>query len=143
MPASRVGGSLTSTWAYQAGKVPHSSVTSIKFLECQNFVLVKWCGTFPALAAQAGIRLPPTLEADKPGFDNPLEKLSISCIICSTVPPKQPNFAAPVTTQRLSCHRTIHQKNPSITNVQNESTKNIRRQECANTYKEITELMTL
>ena len=24
------------------------------------------CGTYPARAAQAGIRLPPTLEADKP-----------------------------------------------------------------------------
>ena len=29
-------------------------------------MLVTWSGTNPAQAAQAGIRLPPTLEADKP-----------------------------------------------------------------------------
>ena len=32
----------------------------------KNFVLVMGCGTFHARAAQAGIRLPPTLEADEP-----------------------------------------------------------------------------
>ena len=33
-----------------------------------NFILVLWCGTYPARAVQAGVRLPPTLEADKPEY---------------------------------------------------------------------------
>ena len=39
------------------------------FWSAKNFVLVMWCGTFPARAALAGVRLPPTLEADKPAFN--------------------------------------------------------------------------
>ena len=33
-----------------------------------------WYGTYPARVAQAGVRLPPTLEADKP-----VDYMSITC----------------------------------------------------------------
>ena len=41
-------------------------ITIIKFWCAKNFILVTRSGTFPALAAQDGVRLPPTLKADKP-----------------------------------------------------------------------------
>ena len=52
-------------WAAPEGYAPHY-VTSIKILVHQYFILVTLCGAYPAGAAQAGIKLPPTLEADKP-----------------------------------------------------------------------------
>ena len=69
LSVSRVRGSLTPAWAIQAGYVPHR-LTVIKFLARQKLYtskIVTWCGTYPARVAQAGVRLPPTLEADKPG----------------------------------------------------------------------------
>ena len=36
------------------------------------------CGTYPAWAAQAGIRLPPTLEADKPDCNTKISVANFS-----------------------------------------------------------------
>ena len=66
LSASRVGGSLTLAWAARAGYVP-DHVTCIRYLACQIFIIVMQCGMYPARLAQAGVRLPPTLEAHKPG----------------------------------------------------------------------------
>ena len=51
---------------FSALLLKNSSITNIKFWHAKIFILVMWSGTYLARAAQAGIRLPPTIEAVKP-----------------------------------------------------------------------------
>ena len=69
--ASRVGGSLTLAWAARAGYVlTQTCYYIVKNFWCAKiFILSTRSGTYPAQTAQASVKLPPTLEADKPVLD--------------------------------------------------------------------------